>query len=411
VASRDTGGRERAGRGFGALARKAIHDAAFAAAREHEFHDGSRRAHAIARAQSANIDGPPPPVAPAVITRRADGQATVRAIRLTEPLKVDGVLDEEVYTREQPFGGLIQVTPDFGRPQSERSDVWVTYDDTHIYLTCRCWDSAPPDEWVVNELRRDTGGLRNNDHIGVMFDTFYDRRSGFAFYTNPLGARADYSIVDEGNSNSDWNPVWTSKTGRFEGGWTVEMAIPLKSLRYQAGMNQSWGIQLRRSVRRRNEWGYLTPVPQGLAGPQALNRVSAAGTLVGLDLPVSGRNVEVKPYVVSRLTSDRVQVPATSNEFGGDVGGDLKIGITPSLTADFTMNTDFAQVEVDEQQVNLTRFRTSRWPRAVRAPRPLRSPAAPGRSPVARDPQRAAADRHARTLRPRRSFPGASALA
>jgi hypothetical protein len=121
-------------------------------------------------------------------------------------------------------------------------------------------------------------------------------------------------------------------------------------------MNQSWGIQLRRSVRRRNEWGYLTPVPQGLAGPQALNRVSAAGTLVGLDLPVSGRNVEVKPYVVSRLTSDRVQVPATSNEFGGDVGGDLKIGITPSLTADFTMNTDFAQVEVDEQQVNLTRF-------------------------------------------------------
>jgi hypothetical protein len=308
------------------------------------------------RAQSNPIDGPPPPVAPAVITRRADGQATVRAIRLTEPLKVDGVLDEQVYTREQPFGGLIQVAPRYGESMTERSDVWVTYDDRYIYLTCRCWDSAPPDEWVVNELRRDTGGLRNNDHIGVMFDTFYDRRSGFAFYTNPLGARADYSVVDEGGSNSDWNPVWTSKTGRFEGGWTVEMAIPFKSLRYRAGSDQVWGIQLRRSVRRKNEWAYLTPVPQSLAGPQALNRVSAGGTLVGLDLPEAGRNIELKPYAVSRLTTDRVQTPPVSNEFGGDIGGDIRYAITPNLTADFTVNTDFAQVEVDEQQVNLTRF-------------------------------------------------------
>ncbi len=302
------------------------------------------------------IDGPPPPVAPAVITRGPAGRATVRAIHLSEPLKVDGVLDEAVYTREQPFGGLIQVAPDYGQPQTERSDLWVTYDDRNVYVTCRCWDSAPPDEWVVNELRRDTGGLRNNDHIGVMFDTFYDRRSGFAFYTNPLGARADYSVVDEGGSNTDWNPVWTSKTGRFDGGWTVEMAIPFKSLRYHSGTHQVWGIQIRRSIRRRNEWGYLTPVPQSLAGPQALNRVSAGGTLVGLDLPDAGRNIEFKPYAVARLTTDRVRTPPVTNEFGSEIGGDMKYGITANLTADLTVNTDFAQVEVDEQQVNLTRF-------------------------------------------------------
>jgi len=295
-------------------------------------------------------------VAPEVITRAANGQATVRALKLTAPLKVDGVLDEDVYTREKPFGGLIQVAPAFGEQQTERSEVWVTYDDENMYVTCRCWDSAPPDQWIANELRRDTNGLRQNDHFGVMFDTFYDRRSGFAFYTNPLGARADYSVVDEGGSNTDWNPVWTSKTGRFEGGWTVEMAIPFKSIRYRAGANQVWGIQLRRSVRRKNEWAYLTPVPLYLAGPQALNRISSAGTLVGLDLPPAGRNIELKPYGVSRMTTDRLPTPQVSNDLGGDVGGDVKYAITPNLTADFTLNTDFAQVEIDEQQVNLTRF-------------------------------------------------------
>jgi uncharacterized protein DUF5916 len=309
-----------------------------------------------AGAQARAIDGPPAPVPPEVITRRADGQATVRAIKLAVPLRLDGVLDEDVYSREKPFGGLIQVAPRYGEPMTERSDVWILYDDRNIYLACRCWDSAPPEEWIANELRRDTGGLRNNDHIGVMFDTFYDRRSGFAFYTNPLGARADYSVVDEGGSNTDWNPVWTSKTGRFDGGWTVEMAIPLKSIRFRAGNDQVWGIQLRRSVRRKNEWGYLTPVPQSLAGPQALNRVSAGGTLVGLDLPPAGLNLELKPYAVARLTSDRLLTPPVSNDFGSEIGGDARYSITPNLTTDVTVNTDFAQVEIDEQQVNLTRF-------------------------------------------------------
>lgn len=308
-------------------------------------------------AQSATpISGPAAPVAPAVITRDASGQATVRAIKLTAPLRLDGVLDEDVYSRELPFDGMLQVAPDYGSPASERSDIWITYDETHIYLSCRCWDSSPPEEWVINELRRDTGGLRNNEHIGVLFDTFYDRRSGFAFYTNPLGARADYSVVDEGGSNTDWNPVWTSKAGRFDGGWTVEMAIPFKSLRYRAGQDQVWGIQIRRSIRHKNEWLYLTPVPRILAGPQALNRVSAGGTLVGLDLPEAGRNIELKPYVVSRVTTNRVLTPPVHDEFGTELGGDLKYALTPNLTADLTFNTDFAQVEIDEQQVNLTRF-------------------------------------------------------
>jgi hypothetical protein len=302
------------------------------------------------------IDGSPAPIAPETITRDAAGRATVRAIRLTEPLRVDGVLDDEVYTSVQPFGGLIQVVPTPGAPSTERSDIWVTYDSTNIYVTCRCWDSAPPERWVANEMRRDTNQLRQNDHFGVMFDTFYDRRSGFMFYANTLGALADYSVVDEGGSNTDWNPVWNVRTGRFDGGWTMEMAIPFKSLRYRSGNDQVWGIQLRRSIRHKNEWTYLTPVPVVLAGPQAFNRISAAGTLVGLDLPPASKNIELKPYAISRLTTDRVRTPPISEDFDATVGGDVKVGVTANLTADFTFNTDFAQVEVDEQQVNLTRF-------------------------------------------------------
>ena len=319
------------------------------------FASASARADLYAQ-PNAVIQGPPAPVAPAVITRASSGQATVRAIKLTAPLTLDGVLDEAVYTKEAPFGGLIQVAPDAGAPATERSDLWITYDDRNIYLSCRCYETAPPDEWIVNELRRDTGGLRNNEHVGVLFDTFYDRRSGFAFYTNPLGARADYSIVDEGQSNTDWNPVWTSKTGRFDGGWTVEMAIPFKSLRYRAGRDQVWGVQIRRSVRHKNEWDYLTPVPRILAGPMALNRVSAGGTLVGLDLPETGKNIELKPFLIERSTTDRVRSPQIVNSIRGEIGGDIKYNVTPNLTADLTVNTDFAQVEADEQQVNLTRF-------------------------------------------------------
>jgi hypothetical protein len=318
---------------------------AFAAAQESE---GS--------GPSIVIDGSPAPELPETITRDAGGRATVRAIKLREPLRLDGRLDDDVYQEFKPFGGLIQVAPRYGADATERTDVWVTYDADNIYVSARLWDSAPPERWIANELRRDTNQLRQNDHFGVMFDTFYDRRSGFMFYTNPLGALADYSVIDEGQSNSDWNPVWSSHTGRFDGGWTVEMAIPFKTLRYRSGPDQVWGIQLRRAIRHKNEWVYLTPVPQNMAGPQALNRVSAAGTLVGLDLPPAGKNIELKPYAVSRVSTDRLRAVPLSNEFDGDIGGDVKYGVTANLTADFTFNTDFAQVEIDEQQVNLTRF-------------------------------------------------------
>ncbi len=312
--------------------------------------------HTSARAQRVNVDGPPAPIAPEVVSRDADGRATVRAIRLASPLDLDGRLDDEVYQLSPSVSDFIQQVPREGAPATERTEAWVLFDRDTLYVSARCWDTAPPERWVANELRRDTNQLRQNDQFGVILDTFYDRRNGFLFYTNPLGARADQAVTDEGNLNPDWNPPWNVRTGRFEGGWTVEMAIPFKSLRYVSGSGQVWGINIRRVIRRKNEWTHLTPIPAAAGVPGGMFRLSRAGTLVGLDLPPASKNVELKPYGISRLTTDRVRTPALVNDADGDFGIDAKYGVTANLTADFTYNTDFAQVEVDEQQVNLTRF-------------------------------------------------------
>ena len=286
----------------------------------------------------------------------ADGRPTIRAIKLSEPFRVDGQLDEAIYQRHPGFGGMVQASPRYGEPSTEKTEIWVSFDGDNLYVSARLWDQAPPNKWIANELRRDTNQMRNNDHFGVGFDTFYDRRSGFMFYANPLGGFADYSVVDEGSPNTDWNPVWSAKTGRFDGGWTIEMAFPFKSLRYTSGSDQVWGLQFRRAIRHKNEWNYWTPVPRNMAGPQALNRVSAYGTVVGLDLPPAGRNLEIKPYALGRNLTDRLQKPPVAGDNDGEFGGDFKYGVTANLTADLTVNTDFAQVEIDEQQVNLTRF-------------------------------------------------------
>ena len=301
-------------------------------------------------------DRPPPPVPPAIINRNERGQATVRAVRLDQPLNIDGRLDETVYRTVPSIDGFIQNLPREGQPSTERTEAWVFYDDTNIYVCGRLWESAPPEAWTANEMRRDTTQLRQNDNFGIVLDTFHDRRNGFKFYTNPLGARADQVITDEGNPNADWNPVWNVHTGRFEGGWIVEMAIPFKSIRYRSGTDQVWGLQIRRSIRRKNEWTFLTALPAALGGSSADFRVSLAADLVGLDLPPASRNIELKPYAISSLTTDATRTPPLSNDLHGDLGVDLKYGVTANLTADLTYNTDFAQVEVDEQQVNLTRF-------------------------------------------------------
>lgn len=291
---------------------------------------------------------------PPVYSRDGAGHVTIRATRITTPIAVDGALDDEAYAQVEALTAFVQTEPRQGAPVSERTEVWVLFDDDQLYFACRCWDEHP-ERIVANEMRRDSPNLRQNDNFAVELDTFHDRRNGFLFYINPLGGIFDALTTDERQNNSDWNTVWEAKTGRFEGGWVAEMAIPFKSLRYTPGREQVWGINLRRNIRAKNEWAYITPM-QAAWGITAIFRVSAAATLVGVEAPPAAKNLELKPYAISRTTSDLAARPQVRNDTSPDAGFDVKYGITKSLTADLTYNTDFAQVEEDEAQVNLTRF-------------------------------------------------------
>ena len=295
------------------------------------------------------------PEPPETMVRDADGHATVRAVRLVDALNLDGLLDEAIYQTVPAISGFIQQAPNEGESASEKTEAWIFFSNTSVYVSGRVWDSAPDSAWVMNEMRRDTSQLRDNDSFWVTFDTFNDQRNAVAFYTNPIGAIGDFAITNEGNPNSDWNPVWDVRTARFDGGWTVEMEIPFKSLRYRPDSEQVWGVQLRRNIRRKNERVFLNAIPIS-AGRSGIFRISESATLVGIEVPSGGKNLEIKPYAIAGVTTDLTAIPPTRNTADANAGLDVKYGITENLTADLTYNTDFAQVEIDEQQVNLTRF-------------------------------------------------------
>jgi len=292
---------------------------------------------------------------PAVKTQDADGHVTVRAVRITEPIVVDGLLDDPVYEQVLAIDGFVQQLPDEGAPATEATEIWILFDDDNIYVSARCWDSQPG-RMVADEMTRDARAIWRNELLSVIFDTFHDGRNGMNFSTNPLGGLMDNLVTDESAVNLDWNTVWDAQTSFFDQGWIVEMMIPFKSLRFKAGGGeQTWGINVSRRVQWKNESSFLSPVPASL-GYRGMLQVSAAATLVGIEPPTTIRNLEIKPSAISGAFTNKTVTPVRSNDLTGEVGLDVKYGLTRSLIADFTVNTDFAQVEADEQQVNLTRF-------------------------------------------------------
>ena len=301
---------------------------------------------------SAATGGLALPEPPATAARNDEGEITIRAVRLEEPLELDGVLDEAVYGRLEPASGFIQQDPDNGAPATEDTQVWIYYDDRNVYVAVRALDSRP-ERMVANEMRRDNRNIWRNDNIIVALDTFLDRRSAFFFQTNPLGGMRDALILDETTTNYDWNTIWDVRTQRVDEGWTAEMAIPFESLRYAPGREQVWGINVLRVVRSKNEFSLLSPVPRSF-NQNGIFRLASGATLVGLEAPSASHDLEVRPYAISTLRTDRPT--GISRELNADGGLDASYGITNSMTLDLTYNTDFAQVEIDEQQVNLSRF-------------------------------------------------------
>ena len=302
----------------------------------------------------ARIDGAPPPDLPETGARDAQRRLTIRAVKLTGPLAIDGVLDEALYRDVVPVSEFIQTEPNAGAAATERTDLWVSFDENNLYMSFRVWESQP-ERMVVTELRRDSFNLIENEHVAVLLDPFYSRRDSYQFMVNANGGRIDGQTTNDVQFTGDLNPIWNLKVGTFDGGWIAETAIPFKSLRYPPGRDQVWGFTARRVSRWKNEIAYTSPVPNGI-GLFGIMRASAAGTMVGVEAPASALGLDIKPYVTGDLSSDLTANPQVSNDPDGTFGVDVKYGVTQGLTADLTYNTDFAQVEADQQQVNLTRF-------------------------------------------------------
>ena len=298
-------------------------------------------------------------------TTEADRLFHFAATRVSVAPEIDGVIDEEVWSRAVVLSTFVQSEPDEGQPATERTEVRVIYDDDAIYIAAINYDSEP-DRIIANVLRRDETH-RNNDAFMVSLDTYHDHRNGYVFETNPMGARYDAQIVGEGGGgfarffsrslNADWDAVWRAGARITDEGWTVEIAIPFWELRFDLD-RQDWGINFRRRIRRKTEDAYWAAVPRQFSE----TRLSLSGMVNDLQL-VRPRNLQVKPYVIggfNRVLSDGAVSPgdgsAYSDDYLGDIGGDLKWSISPNLTFDGTVNTDFSQVEADNQQINLTRF-------------------------------------------------------
>lgn len=263
-------------------------------------------------------------------------------------IHVDGNLDEAEWNLAQPVSDFLQVEPHTGQPVSERTEVRLLYDDTYLYVGAYLYDSAGRDGIVLNSLAKDFVPF-DSDHFNTVFDTFHDQRDGVFFNTNPGGAKKEEEFARDGaETNTDWDGIWHVKTRITEAGWQVEEAIPFRTLRFRDADEQVWGINFQRLIRRKNETAQWSLIPR----PYRIQRVSMAGTLRGISGVHPGLNLYVKPYISAPVTRGR----GDDVDFRPDVGMDLKYSVTSQMTLDLTVNTDFSQVEADNQQVNLTRF-------------------------------------------------------
>ena len=275
----------------------------------------------------------------------------IQAKKTTWPVRVDGLLQEPAWRSAPVVGDFVQKEPQEGAPASERTEVRILYDDANLYIGVVCFD-GDPSRIVAREMRRDIE-LTNEDMFEVIIDTFHDHRNAFLFAVNPLGARRDALIRDEGGSlNVDWDGIWTVRTHRDSAGWSAEIAIPFTTLRFRDSDEQNWGINFARLIARKREEIYWTPILRSY-GWLGRFKTSYFGHLAGLRRLRQGTRVQAMPYVIGGGKKEDRPEPFLGT---ANLGLDLKLRLTSNITGDLTVNTDFAQVEADQERFNLTRF-------------------------------------------------------
>jgi hypothetical protein len=267
--------------------------------------------------------------------------------------EIDGRLDEAVWALAEPILGFVQRDPDEGEPATERTQAWVLYDDGSLYIGVRAYDSEP--DKIVGELtRRDKGSA--SDWIVVSIDSYHDRRTAFEFRVNPAGVERDTYRYDDTNQDYSWNAVWDVATSIDDEGWVAEFRIPFSQLRFSEAPEQTWGFNIERVIQRKAETVQWKPIPKDASG-----WVSEYGELIGINGITPPRRLEVLPYAVATqgyTPADPGNPFQTGSEFEGNVGADLRYGLTNSLTLNLTLNPDFGQVEADPSVVNLSAFET-----------------------------------------------------
>jgi hypothetical protein len=294
----------------------------------------------------AESDGPAPKVPP-----------VARAFFLAEPPSLDGrVLDDRAWQGVKALSGFWQTRPNEGTPATQKTEVYVGYTRDALYIGAVLRDDEP-EKLIAASSRRDAD-LDESDSFLVVLDSFRDRQNGFVFGTNPAGAEYDGQVTKEGNSdrfgsgggsfNLNWDTTWVVKTVTSDLGWSTEMMIPFKSLRYGSGEVQTWGVNFQRNILRNNEVAYWAPLDR----QHNLHHVSQAGSIEAIRVQPQ-RNLKLTPYVLGKASRGGV---LSGTDFDTKAGFDVKYSLTPSLTLDATYQTDFAQVETDELQLNLDRF-------------------------------------------------------
>jgi hypothetical protein len=289
---------------------------------------------------------------------------TAKAASLEKELKIDGdVLNDEQWKAIKPIDQLWQSKPNSGFPASEKTEIRIGLTATTFYLAVVCYDKEPG-RLVVSDARRDAT-LDNTDSFLFILDTYHDSQNGFIFGSNPIGIEYDAQVDNEGQGNFsnnrlqvgtvggfnlNWDASWEVKSLVGDFGWSAEFAIPLRTLRFASGKDQQWGINFQRNIRKTNEIAFWAALPIQFD----LKRLSLEGTLTGLNLQSPG-NLKLIPYVLGQATRE-YDNGSVGKENRPAVGMDVKYSITPAVTLDLTYNTDFAQVEVDQQQINLDRF-------------------------------------------------------
>lgn len=270
----------------------------------------------------------------------------IEALRVESSPRVDGRLNDIAWQEASSGGNFGQYNPETHRPMTQATEFRVVYDDANLYIGVACYDTEP-DRILARVMDRD-GSVSSDDHVLIVLDPFRDRRNGYWFRVNPNGARQDCLITDNINTNCDWNGIWSAAASIDDEGWKLEVAIPFKTITFAEGRD-IWGLNLARGIRRHPQFGrWSQPRP-------AVNtyNVAEAGELHGMAGARQGLGLDLQPYVLGTYIGDRKN---NEDDLDGDIGGDVRYRVSSNLTATASINTDFAETEVDTRQVNLTRF-------------------------------------------------------